>query len=1190
MFINRVHFRVLLFCNGLDLDREVGQHLPRQAGHIGVWTMAGVTVFVSTDVALQGADLVSGGLVPNVKKGVEMLLLNNLYVEGGPTAAGRGQCDVSALLRQGLDFLSKSPHEALGVPVGCRTPEIRKAYKKHALKYHPDKNPLTTPLFQLMSSAHDRLTDPAQRQKEERTAAAKQPKSKPPPPAAAPAPQPVPTPAPQPNHANPGQPRPTYDPKTNKWSAEAEWGKYQQPAGSEQSTKAQEAARRKQYYDEILREQFKKAESDRKAKEFAAMRDAAAKQRANANMAGAGNNGANSNANPATGNAGTAGASAQPPGATPNYYNYSNPYARKPYPKDEGTSGPASARQPTDSSAGAGYNPNYYNRPFPPSENPASAGGAYKASADGRVHPQNVPLYGKIPSREGPPGTGLHGSKPTTARTGSAAESANNNSGSAGGGAAGAGRPAPIATPAAAPTSNARQSEGIAGNNEANNSSSNNLRGGAKPNASRVPRPYGLRCLFVGANAAELEWVTSKYHRNTLLAELSWRIKEADLNSSFRQPWESASKLISSGKCRKKNLQSGAIYEFRVRAVEELSGGLLGYRSDWSDSIVVTLLPDKTTYSTGSAAGPTPGISPSQKGLASKGSYYSKHNLKEPNFSFPDTETTERARNADSSSQQTASQPNLAKPNQQPAQQPTQPTQPKTQHTFERFNMNQRVNEPKSNVYDQNNSQWEEVPPSDGRRSMPSIPVKTSLGTEESAPKGANSNNANKAASNAKDTPVSDASKNGNADAAKRCPAVNLNGSARNVWGTEKDNASTTAAGDKNDKSKAKGNANKRGERDGSVSDLEVDEDIADDRDTYKDRDKDSVGEVDDDVTVGVDEDSSSVHTSGPYKSKPKPSAPVNMTKSPPPAGSNSYHREKVDHSTDSLRSSVKSREAAAGKSTGSGNNSRGARAGKGEFEDFTIEVEDGSDEEGEDSEEDDDSFEMEYEQIYTLIAPAAKVKAKKSASNVSLIYAHPVRAEPVIKSTIIGYLNIGTEVVACADAGNWLKVKIHKQPNRKNKVGESEAEWGWSVRSDKNHEYLKLVTAHGHATQSELPPLHHPQVSKASESPAPSKSNANFKSPNGSHYTPSTPLLDKTLSTQTNPLGNRSMRALPKYPNHNTPPVNGRSSFNEKNVPVWMELFDEGGNAYYFNEATSESKWEPPDWVEERDPATNAK
>jgi hypothetical protein len=42
--------------------------------------------------------------------------------------------------------------------------------------------------------------------------------------------------------------------------------------------------------------------------------------------------------------------------------------------------------------------------------------------------------------------------------------------------------------------------------------------------------------------------------------------------------------------------------------------------------------------------------------------------------------------------------------------------------------------------------------------------------------------------------------------------------------------------------------------------------------------------------------------------------------------------------------------------------------------------------------------------------------------------------------------------------------------------------------------------------------------------------------------------------------------------------------------VPVWMELVDVSGHAYYFNEATGESQWEPPEWVEERDPASGAK
>mmetsp|Transcript_63146 Transcript_63146/g.124343 ORF Transcript_63146/g.124343 Transcript_63146/m.124343 type:complete len:1156 (+) Transcript_63146:60-3527(+) len=1121
---------------------------------------AGSTVFVTTDIALQGADLVSGGIVANVKKGVELMLLNNKFVQDGPAAPSRGQCDVSALLRQGLDFLSKSPHEALGVPVGCRTPEIRKAYKRHALKYHPDKNPLTTPLFQVMSSAHDRLTDPTQRHKEERTAAAKNPKPKPPPPAA-----PGPPPSgfasaaggnanahtPHPN-SNPHHPRPTYDPKSNKWSSEAEWGKFQQqPSAAEQSSKAQEAARRKQYYDEILREQFKKAESDRKAKEYAAMREAATRQRA----------GVNTNASESS-----AGSNSKP--SEPNYYNYQNPNMKKP-----GAGGSATASDTGSVHA--------HSRP-PPHDN-AAAGGAggggagsyagrnysYKPTAgaaagmDTKVNPENVPQYGKIPSREGARDSFAKpsSSKPSTAQKSSG--------GSARGG-------MEDSHTHSSYSNSKYSSAGIAGNNSNNNgsssadhgNSSSNLRNGAKSNASRVPRPYGLRCLFVGTNAAELEWVTSKYHRNSLLAELSWRIKENDPNASWRGTWESASKLISSGKCRKKNLVAGSIYEFRVRAVEELAGGLLGYRSDWSDTVVVTLLPDKTTYSSNNGASSAAQPSPSQKG----GHSASKRDLHNKESAFSFTKVDGNANRDSTESQSTSSQ------------QPTEPKHAKV-HTFERFGGNQKPSEPaKINIYDQINAEKKEktaVPVDDVRKSTSSLPVRSNVYDSNTTATEATSGSAGKPKAADTNTPLQEMTKAHVESNVKRFPSRGLTGSGRNVWGpdahssgleneprattaTGKNKTSTTkseekkregaaaAAGDTKDRSKIKKNGKSKGNDKGDGSDdEEIEEDIKDDLSAAR--------EVDDEVnTVGVDEDSSSVHTTA----KKATAAKLNPS-----------------------TSTTTERKGAAKKDSK-----------KGEFEDFTIEVEDGSDDEDEESDiEDEDDFEVEYEEMYTLVAPPSKVKTnRKSSSSANLgLYSHPVRAEPVPKSTIVGYLVLGTEVLACADAGNWLKVKIHKQPTRKASMRNTDdvVEWGWSIRQDKNHEYLKL-------SRESLPPLHHPHVtghklSSSTESPAPKGTSGTFKSPGGSHYAPSTPLKDKSASTMGNPLGNRSMRAFPKNPNHHhyTPPTAGaRLSFNEKNVPVWMELFDEGGHAYYFNEDSGESRWEPPNWVEEKDPTSGEK
>jgi hypothetical protein len=41
--------------------------------------------------------------------------------------------------------------------------------------------------------------------------------------------------------------------------------------------------------------------------------------------------------------------------------------------------------------------------------------------------------------------------------------------------------------------------------------------------------------------------------------------------------------------------------------------------------------------------------------------------------------------------------------------------------------------------------------------------------------------------------------------------------------------------------------------------------------------------------------------------------------------------------------------------------------------------------------------------------------------------------------------------------------------------------------------------------------------------------------------------------------------------------------------VARWHELFDDGGNRYFFNEETTESQWEAPEWVEEIDPDSGA-
>jgi curved DNA-binding protein CbpA len=1205
--------------------------------------MSGDVIIVSKDVGRRAESLIASG-GGNVTKGIELLLVENLYVEGGQTIVGANQMDCSAAYKRGLKILQDAPFDVLGVDLGCQTVDVRKAYKKLALKYHPDKNPKTTPLFQVIQSASSKLSVAEDRQKEELQAQAKKKMSNHPTPSSF-ASKPTPTtsssaypsyagganmrsdPKPQPSQpsssyttprtgpngnasAYPGSygaapnngysygaqngassyhyggaggaypangQKPTsnayFNPNNPYAQANAQRQQSQQNQQNQQQPSQQnpysqygnykhDDAKRKNYYEELLKEQYRKAaESDQRAREFAAKRASEQKTEFDSYAKRAQQQyqqyQQQSKANDPPIHPFRPSAA---PDNNPNV-NFSNFSKQQQQPKqqankDGGSGIPSSSTAyPYSQGNASGVGGK---SSVDPTGMPAGIGKTYKATSDGRVYPQQQ--YSQPSPRPSDAASNVN-TKP-------AAGSSNTNT-----------------EPSKQPSFS---------------------------NKKVVPRPFAFKTNSVASTVVELEWKTSVLHHCNLGVELSWKEQKSTI-------WEVSEKMIRSGCCRKKNLVAGGIYEFRVRAVEDLPGNVPGNKSEWSDVIIVTLTPptDNAAPNKGNNSKPVP---PQQShAQVPPASARSQQHSSESTPRFPDKEKMKDKR---------PPPPNeIPKPPPQPTTEPEKKFQPSAPtksdsvpQKFRRFNSKMKEGHQMEVDHDKRHGDYGDIP-------RPDPPVRPTpvVAPPHSSPDSKNQFSTSKV----------------------------LSASAREAWGKETQRMAQDQEKDKENnknkdrESKDRETQNKKKELDNlgeGVHYVEVEgEEEIDEEDEVLMQSKAQSEWSNDEEEIAEDEELRDSQKE--MKQAEENSKNLVQEKSPKGERSDIDDSESISSFDKKLEMLDREYEKEKGKVQISKKvgvqHQPNVRAGKKDASPFAIE----SDDDEEEDNYEDDGFAVEEEIHYQLFPPAIQEgrnkkttmgKSKKNSMEVmdetgtSHGYLHPVHAEPFVRSEVKGYLIAEKKVIACATCGDWVRVKIHILKDVANASGGKNKQsgpvkqassvdiWGWCMKKDKDHNFLQnsagqsegsnnnspmgnISRAESQSSVSSLPSIVAPNKSKKSNA---ASSNHGKDSHQSSEYR--TPLKKKTLSSK-NSLGNTSLfnlnKPTPKTANKKS--QDGQSkrkkqgdiehfdledSYDEEMVPQWMECYDDQGNIYYYNDRTKESSWDAPEWIEEVDPATGAK
>jgi len=297
--------------------------------------------------------------------------------------------------------------------------------------------------------------------------------------------------------------------------------------------------------------------------------------------------------------------------------------------------------------------------------------------------------------------------------------------------------------------------------------------------------------------------------------------------------------------------------------------------------------------------------------------------------------------------------------------------------------------------------------------------------------------------------------------------------------------------------------------------------------------------------------------------------------------------------------------------------------------------------------------------------------------------YQHPVFAEPLAGSRLVGYLVSGLPVEMNGVCGDWAKVRVHRRLKRNEKWGKRReksqddvaasdlcaddrvVKWGWCERTYEQHVFLRPNPSLSHGSGSKAASGHRggendgdeedqllreeqrarllgrnkrhsisgridtsnlkhsfaeagDDAAAAARKAAFGASNDSANSANsdmpswayrdkdaerrGKSRRPQGPDMGSTLEKKGSSrrlAGADSDDESDSDESTNTDSgvstEGGADSDDESKdtfMPTpneWHECYDDQGRVYYYNAATQESRWEPPEWVEEKDPTSGA-